>query len=145
MPPDTKKPPAFAHADGRPNERNFCIPVATSIPQSAPKSTSKSSQRWKALERTAAKKLGGRRIVRQDFFESSPDVVVPDFGLVCEAKAYAKFSFHRHLEQAQKYCRDGEIPALVTKESGQIGEFLTLPLDYVAALLNEIRALRAAP
>lgn len=38
----------------------------------------KSSQRWKALEKTAAEKLGGRRIVRQDFFESSPDVEVPE-------------------------------------------------------------------
>lgn len=102
----------------------------------------KRSQRWKALEKTAAEKLGGRRIVRQDFFESSPDVEVPDLKILAECKAYKRFSFHGHMAQAAKYCRAGETPILITKSANQIGEFATVSLDYLAALLDEIRAKR---
>lgn len=102
------------------------------------------SERWKALERCAAQKLGGRRIVRQDFFESSPDVEVPDLKILAECKAYKSFSFHKHMAQAAKYCRDGETPVLITKAANQVGEFATVSLDYFAALLDEIRAVRRA-
>lgn len=102
----------------------------------------KRSARWKSLERTAAEKLGGRRIVRVDFFQSSPDVRLDDIPAICECKAYEKFAFHRHMEQARRYCRGREIPLLVTKEQGQIGEYITLPLDAFAALLNELRGYR---
>ena len=102
----------------------------------------KRSQRWKALERTAADKLRGRRIVRQDFFESSPDVEVTDMKILAECKAYNRFSFHGHMDQAAKYCRAGETPVLITKSANQIGEFATVPLDFLASLLDEIRATR---
>lgn len=102
------------------------------------------SARWKDLERTAARKLGGRRIIRQDFFESSPDVKVDDFDLIVECKTRKSFSFHRHIEQARKYCTGGEAPLLVTKAENQIGEFATVPLDWLAALLRELREYRGA-
>jgi len=97
------------------------------------------STRWKALERTAARKLGGRRIVRADFFESSPDVRIDDFNLVVECKTRKSFSFHRHMEQARKYCRPGEVPCLATKAEGQIGEYVTVPLDWLASLMDSAR------
>jgi len=80
--------------------------------------------------------------VRQDFFESSPDVEVPDLKILAECKAYKRFSFHGHMAQATKYCRAGETPVLITKSANQIGEFVTMPLDYFATLLDEIRAKR---
>jgi len=101
------------------------------------------SQRWKALEKTAANKLGGTRIVREWLFEKAPDVLVPDFGLIIDAKAYARFKHHSLLETAQrKYAKPGECVILVTKHAGQVGEFVTMPLDFLAALLDEIRAKR---
>lgn len=102
------------------------------------------SLRWKTLERTVARKLRGRRIVREDLFEKAPDVLIPDFGLVVECKAYKAFSFHRHLEQARGYCRPGEVPCLATKAEGQHGEHITVPLNWLAAILDEIRVARGA-
>ena len=103
------------------------------------------STRWKDLERTAARKLGGRRIVRADFFERAPDVLVPDFNLVVDAKAHAIFAHHTLLDTIrQKYCHEGQVPVLVTKHAGQHGEYATLPLNTLAALLREIRGYREA-
>lgn len=106
--------------------------------------SAKQSKRWKDLERTAALKLRGQRLVRQDFFESSPDVEVKDMKILAECKAYKRFSFHSHMAQAAKYCREGETPVLITKSANQIGEFATLPLDYLAGLLDEVRTVRRA-
>ena len=104
-----------------------------------------SNGRWKALERTAAHKLGGQRVHRQwELFEVAPDVLVPDFKLVIDAKAYKRFSHHTLIEAVQrKYCRPDEVPVLVTKAEGQTGEFATLPLDALANLLDEVRRARA--
>lgn len=100
------------------------------------------SARWKELERTAARKLGGRRVHRR-LFEKAPDVLVPEFGLIVECKAYAKFAHHTLIETAQgKYAEPGETVALVTKAEGQRGEYVTLPLDYVASLLDQVREAR---
>ncbi len=107
--------------------------------------TTTRSQRWKDLERTAARKLGGRRIIRADFYESAPDVLVDDFHLVVDAKAHARFSHHTLLDAIQKkYCDEGQTPVLVTKHEGQHGEYVTLPLNTLAALLREIRGYREA-
>lgn len=110
------------------------------------KSTSKApkpSSRWKDLERTAAAKLGGKRVVREDIFEKAPDVLIPDFGLLVECKAYRRFKHHTLLDVSRrKYCHSGEIAALVTKHSGQRGEYCTVPLDWLAGVLDEVRAAR---
>ena len=100
----------------------------------------KHSSRWKDLERTVAATLGGRRIVRQDLFESAPDVIVTDAGLIAECKAYRKFRHHSLLEKAQKkYGRNGQTVILVTKAERQTGAYATVPLDYLADLLNQVR------
>ncbi len=103
----------------------------------------KRSTRWKNLERTAARKLRGKRIVRVDLFEVAPDVLVDDFGIIVDAKAHKRFRHHALLDAvALKYCRPGEVPCLVTKTDRQVGEYCTLPLDFVAAILDELRHAR---
>ena len=100
------------------------------------------SERWKDLERTVARKLRGRRVPRWlDFGVSAPDVLVPDFPeLVIDTKAYRRFAHHTMLEViAGKYCEPGEIPVLVTKAEGQRGEYVTIPLDWFAELLDKVR------
>jgi hypothetical protein len=103
--------------------------------------------RWKDLERTAAQKLHGRRFPRWlDFGQSAPDVVVDDFPeLIIDAKAYRRFAHHTLIEDIkQKYCGRGDVPVLVTKAQGQRGEYVTVDLDYFAALLEELRRARGA-
>lgn len=96
--------------------------------------------RWKDLERTAARKLGGRRVVREHLFDSAPDVLVPDFKLLVECKAYQRFKHHTLLDTArEKYCHHDEVPCLVTKHSGQRGEYCTVPLDWLAGVLDRLR------
>ena len=100
---------------------------------------------WQELEDTTAELLGGKKIVRDwSSFESAPDVEVPDFNLVCDCKAYQRFSHHTLLETCKrKYCGRAEVPALVTRRpSGR--PVISLPLDYFAGLLSEIRAARSA-
>jgi hypothetical protein len=99
---------------------------------------------WQELEHDTAELLGGKRIVRDwSAFESAPDVEVPDFSLVCDCKAYQRFSHHTLLETCKrKYCGPTEVPALVTRRPGGRAA-ITLPLDFFAGLLNEIRAARS--
>lgn len=106
----------------------------------------RTSQRWKDLERHAARALGGERVQRWlDFGQSAPDVLVKDFGLVIDCKAHARFSHHALMQNIErKYCDAGELPVLVTKHSKQIGEYVTVPLAFLAALLAEIRENRKA-
>ena len=102
----------------------------------------KQSQRWKALEKATAEALGGRRIRRRwDLFESAPDVVVTDSGIIAECKTRKRFSHHGLLEEARrKYAQNGETVILVTKAEKQVGAYATVPLDFFAALLNQARA-----
>lgn len=102
--------------------------------------------RWKELERTAARKLRGERVPRWlDFSQSAPDVLaVEGFpALVVECKAYRRFSLHTILDTVRaKYCEPGDVPVLVTKHEGQRGEYATVPLDFLADVMDEVRTLR---
>lgn len=102
---------------------------------------------WERLEESAAQKLGGRRVQRRvEFFEPAPDIVVDDFPeMAFDAKLCARFSHHRLIEVVRaKYCGPNEVPVLITKSHAdeQQGEFVTLPLDAFASLLNEVRHAR---
>ena len=99
------------------------------------------SKRWKDLERLAAEALGGRRITEPWFlFRERPDVIVPladGRRIVIDCKAYQRFAHHTLLEACQaKYCTGADVPALVTKHSGQRGAYITVPLDFMAELLK---------
>ena len=106
------------------------------------------SERWKQLERDAARALGGRRVLRRwDLFESAPDVIIEaaGFRIVADCKAYRRFAHHSLLEEVQrKYCNPGEVPILVTKHSGQMGANVTVPMEFFARLLNELRIARSS-
>jgi hypothetical protein len=105
-----------------------------------------SSTRWKDLERTAARALGGKRVPRWlDFGQSAPDVIVEDFHLVVDAKAHRRFSHHTLMANIEsKYCEPGETPVLVTKAEKQRGEYACVPLHFLAELLDEVRSQRIA-
>jgi hypothetical protein len=100
---------------------------------------------WEELETDTAVLLGGRRIVRDwAAFESAPDVEVSDFHLVCECKAHHAFRHLTLLETCRRtYCGPADVPALVTRRPGGRAA-ITVPLDFFAGLLNEIRAARPA-
>ena len=102
------------------------------------------STRWKTLERTAARALGGERVPRWlDFGVSAPDVIVPDFGIIVDAKAHKRFAHHTLMANIEtKYLEPGEIPCLVTKAERQRGEYATVPLDFLSRLLAIARASR---
>ena len=100
------------------------------------------STRWKQLERDAARALGGVRVPRWlDFGQSAPDVEVRDFGLIIDCKARKAFSHHSLIHNiVNKYCEPGEVPCLITKSDRQRGEYVTIPLDFLGNLLNQLRA-----
>lgn len=103
-----------------------------------------SSNRWKDLERKVARVLGGRRKLRGANFgqAADDDVSVKDFpNLRIDCKAYKHFGHHTLMREiAQKYCKKGDdVPVLVTKHEGQKGEYVTIPLEFFAHLLNQMR------
>lgn len=104
------------------------------------------STRWKRLESYAADLLGGRRVIEDwTLFRRRPDVIVSDFRLVIDAKAFKHFSLHRHLDKVQsEYCTPGDVPCVVTREPGDAPAYITVPLAYFADLLNELRSARGA-
>lgn len=100
---------------------------------------------WEKLEDDTATALGGKRLARDwAAFESAPDVEVPDFRLVCDCKAHQHFRHHTLLETCRrKYCGISQVPALVTRRPGGRAS-ITVPLDFLAGLLDEVRAARFA-
>ena len=97
------------------------------------------SQAWKDLERQTAAALGGKRIVRYDFFAPPcADVVLEDMpNLSIDCKHRARWQFHSLLaEIARKY---HGTPILVTKSRGERGAVVSCPLEYFAGLLERIR------
>ena len=101
----------------------------------------KKSDRWKTLEKHAADTLGGTRVVEDwTLFNQRPDVIVQlsdNRRMIVECKAYERFSHHTIIEGCkEKYCTGTDVPALVSKAAGQVGEFITLPLDFVSELLK---------
>lgn len=100
------------------------------------------STAWKEWERQVARALRGRRVARLDLFESSPDILVPDFGLIVEAKYRRAQPFRHHavLHAAQrKYARPGQTVLLATKTGCEPGGYVTVPLWWFAGLLDRIR------
>ncbi len=99
------------------------------------------STSWKDLERTAAKKLGGTRIIRgNDFGASDLDVLHPHFAI--DAKWRSKLAVLRWWEKLLKdndrlYGKGNKIPILVMKEKGQRGELLVISLDDFVKIVKE--------
>lgn len=92
---------------------------------------------WTQFERDVANALGGQRYPRDVFrFEPAPDVLVPDVGLVVDAKLRCRWHHHNLLAKVkQKYCRPGEWPVLVTRRSGRPGAVVSCELELFRELL----------
>lgn len=103
----------------------------------------KQSQSWKDLERFAAKRLKGDRVVRGgDFSKSDVDVVVDDFPRMRVDCKYRKaHAFHGLVEEIrEKYCKDmGQFPVMVTRHKNGKNVYVTLDLESYAMLLDMIR------
>ena len=105
------------------------------------------NDRWKALEQLAADLLGGTRIRRVtrdgngvfNFYDRAPDARVNDFGLVidCKAREHALIVTQMVVVK-HKYCQPGETPCVVTQTPRGIA-YATVPLDWLADRLNELR------
>ncbi len=103
------------------------------------------SQAWKALERQTAEALRGKRVLRgANFAESDVDVQIADLPFLrVDCKYRVRHSHHSLAQEiVDKYCAAGDIPVLVTKSHNQVGAFATIPLEFLATLLDAVRKLR---
>ena len=101
----------------------------------------KHTETWKALERTAAKKLGGTRIVRGDnYSQSMLDVEHP--WLSIDAKWRSSLATAKWFKKLQKdsdkiYGKGNKIPILVIKEKGMRGELVIISLEDFVKVVND--------
>lgn len=101
----------------------------------------KVSAQWKALERTAAKRLGGTRIIRgNDFSQPLLDVEHPIYAIDCKWRTslttvrwYEKLV----LDNKKIYPKQGKIPLLVLKEKNMRGELVVLSMDDFLKMIND--------
>lgn len=107
----------------------------------------RSKTAWKKAEAKAAEKLKGRRVLRgANFAVSDVDVIVDDFPhLKIDSKYRTRHAHHSLMaEIVAKYCKHPEdIPVLVTKHHNQVGEYATVPLEFLGLLLDAVRTLHA--
>lgn len=101
----------------------------------------KVSVAWKNLERAAAKKLGGTRLVRgNNFSESMLDVEHP--WLAIDAKwrsTLATVKWYKKLvkDSNKIYGKGNKIPILVIKEKGMVSELVVIDIsDFIEAVNN---------
>jgi hypothetical protein len=100
----------------------------------------KLSQSWKDLERTAAKKLGGTRLVRgENFSESMLDI--EHEWLACDAKyrtELATVTWYEKLvgDNKKLYPGENKIPVLIIKKKGMRGELIVISLDDFIKVVN---------
>lgn len=103
----------------------------------------KHTETWKALERTAARKLGGERIVRGDNYSQSL-LDVEHSWLAIDAKwrsslATAKW-FKKLVKDNEKiYGKGRKVPILVIKEKNMRGELIVIDLDDFITVVNDIK------
>lgn len=105
----------------------------------------KQSQAWKNAERSVAKLLRGKRVLRgADFSVEDVDVIVPDFPeLRIDSKYRQRHAHHTFVDEiVRKYCsKAGDEPVLVTKHARQKSAYVTVRLELFATLLDRIRAI----
>lgn len=100
----------------------------------------KVSSAWKELERTVAKKLGGKRIVRgNDFSQTLLDIEHPFWAIDCKWRSsLATVTWYKKLvKDTKKLYGDTKIPILVIKEKGMIGELVVIGLEDFLNIIKE--------
>jgi hypothetical protein len=101
----------------------------------------KTSQQWKALERTAARKLGGKRLYRGDnFCESMLDVEHP--WLAIDAKYRTTLAIWTWFQKLVKdneeiYGKGRKVPILVVKKKGMRSELVIIDIDDFVKVIND--------
>lgn len=98
------------------------------------------SANWKALERKAAKALGGKRNIDRgmDYHLSRQDVEHPLLSVECKYRAKISSFLKDGLKQAEKY-DPSKIPVLVLKEKHMKGELAILRLSDFQDIILKIR------
>jgi hypothetical protein len=98
---------------------------------------------WKELEKYGAKILRGKRVLRGfDWSFSDVDIKVRDIPfLKIDCKKLKRHASHTLMREiVRKYCpNDGDLPLLVTKEHGPSPIYASVPLDFLADLLDIAR------
>lgn len=102
------------------------------------------SQRARTAEIKTAKILGGERILRHNYSEKIHDVdlpLMPHWKI--DSKKYQHFKHHSLLESIRiKYCTcKEEVPILVTQEKGKRSMLITMPIEEIARILDQVREL----
>jgi hypothetical protein len=86
---------------------------------------------WKQLEKKAAAKLGGERVIRERY-EEAPDVEHELFGIECKWRRALPLWVRQAFAQADVAALGGKVPLVVLKERYQRGEYVILRLgDFV--------------
>jgi len=100
----------------------------------------KVSQQWKALEKTAARKLGGERLVRGDDFSQSILDVEHDFlAIDCKWRTtLAVWTWFQKLvnDNAKIYGKGKKVPILVIKKKGMRSELVVIEIDDFIKVVN---------
>ena len=103
----------------------------------------KHTETWKTLERTAAKKLGGTRIVRGDnYSQSLLDVEHDWLAIDCKWRsslATAKWFKKLVSDNNKIYGKGRKVPVLVIKEKGMRGELVVIDLDDFITVVNDAK------
>jgi hypothetical protein len=100
------------------------------------------SKAWKALERTAAKELRGKRIWRASYGEKNTDVDVPDFpSFKVDTKRYKRFqTFSLYETVKKKYCKSAKDNAiLILRQWNKKTKLVVVDINFFAKLLDFVR------
>lgn len=100
------------------------------------------SKAWKALERTAAKELQGKRVIRSDYGEKNTDVAIPDFpSFKVDTKRYKRFqTFSLYEIVKKKYCKSAkDNPILILRQWNKQTKLVVVDIELFAKLLDFVR------
>jgi hypothetical protein len=101
----------------------------------------KVSQQWKALEKTAARKLGGERLSRgDDFSQSILDVEHPFLAIDCKWRTSLAVVtwFQKLIKDNDKiYGKGRKVPILVIKKKGMRSELVVIEIDDFIKVVND--------
>jgi uncharacterized protein (DUF1330 family) len=101
----------------------------------------KVSQAWKNLEKAAAQKLGGIRLVRGDnFSQTMLDVEHKWLAIDCKWRtSLAVVTWFKKLEKDNEkiYGKERKVPILVIKQRGMRSELVVIEIDDFIKVVND--------
>ena len=100
------------------------------------------SKAWKDLEKTTAKILGGKRVIRTSYGEKNVDVKIKDFPrFKIDTKRYKKFRvFSLYEEVRKRYCKKPhDEPILILRQHNKKTKLAVIDLLLLGEFLDFIR------